>query len=162
MRSTLDLSTIENASSHEFNNTQLNFTEFNIKRKGARPIRFSGIELAMSMSFASEIPYWYEINLYKTHDQQYVSAIRLFHQSSDLSDTITAQEHSNVESALECITQYDAAQDVQLPFDYDCSLKNPASLAASALNLRSRICECRIHYQALVGEFLFDYEMSSA
>ncbi len=132
-----------------------------IKRKGARPLRFDGTELAMSMSFVPEFPYWYEINMYRTTDYRYVVAIRLFHQSSESVDTVVASEHDSVDAAVQFIMTYDAAQDVQVPLHLDTMAENPASLAAASLDIMSRIHEMRMHYRNLVGEFLYEFEAAT-
>ena len=61
---------------------------YRITRSGARPLRFAGSELVMAMSFTPELPYWYEINMYRTSDLEFVAAVRLFHQSEDMPDTV--------------------------------------------------------------------------
>lgn len=158
MRNNLDLSSIEHSFHSDFSQETAEDSRFVIKRKGARPIRFEGLEIAMSMSFSAKLSYWYEVNLYKTSEYRYVSAVRLFHQSSDLADTVVAEEHDNLDIAVQFLVEYDAAQDVQVTSNSDFSSEIPAELAATALSLISRIHEMRTHYRALVGEFLFEHE----
>lgn len=131
---------------------------FTIKRAGGRPLRFEGSELAMAMSYTPAIPYWYEINLYRTVDQRFVAAVRLFHQSPEKQDTVRAWECASVDDAMDRLTGYDAGFDVPVDMDLDMTGMPPAEMAAKALHLQSRIADARHHYQSLVGEFLHDIQ----
>ena len=134
---------------------------FRIKRSGARPLKFTGSELAMAMSFTPDCPYWYEINLYRTTDSRFVVAVRLFHQSEDATDTIEAAQFDALEDALWHIETYDAANDLTVPMHQDPSDVSSAELAASAMELRSMIKIARHHYQSLAGEFLSEIELAA-
>jgi hypothetical protein len=133
-------------------------TFFRIVRSGARPIRFSGSELAMAMSFTPEIPFWYEINLYRTTETDFVAAVRLFHQSEERRDTVEAWQFKSLDEALSAIEHYDAAADVEFEMpDWGDKACGP-DIAARALELRARI-ECqRRHYRGLVGEILYELD----
>ncbi len=129
-----------------------------IKRTGARPLTFEGTELGMAMSYAPALPYWYEINVYRTLESSFVVAVRLFHQSEDIQDTVRAWECADLESALDALSRYDAAMDVPMNMDLDGTDMAASELAAHALELRARIASARQHYKSLVGEFFFDLE----
>jgi len=135
---------------------------FRIKRPGARPIVFEGIELAMAMSFTPTVPYWYEVNLYRTTDQRFVVTVKLFYQSEDEQDQVRGWEFESVEQALDKLAHYDAGQDIRVavnPADPGiCS----AELAACAMDLRARIMSARRHFESLVGEFFYDLEAPKA
>ena len=133
-------------------------TDFRIARSGARPLRFSGSELAMAMSFAPELPYWYEINIYRTAEKDFAVAIRLFHQSEEMKDTVEAWRCPSLEHALDIIEKYDAAADVMIGVDLDHTGKPAAELAAMATELKARIAAARAHYQGLVGEILAELD----
>ncbi|MEM9787621.1 MAG: hypothetical protein AAF801_14050 [Pseudomonadota bacterium] len=135
-----------------------NMMSYDIKRVGARPLRFQGSELAMAMSYTPAIPYWYEINLYRTLDQTFVTAIRRFHQSEDKQDTTQAWEAASIGDAIDKLTAYDAANDVIVSYDLDVAAAPAAEMAAIAMQLMSQITDARNHYQSLVGEFLYDLE----
>lgn len=129
-----------------------------IKRAGARPLIFEGIEMAMAMSFTPSLSYWYEINLYRTSDQRFVVAIRLFFQSEEEQDQVRAWEFDNLDQALEKIAQHDAAQDIKFSMDPANPSMAPAELAAMAMELRARIASARSHFASLMGEFFFELD----
>lgn len=133
---------------------------YRIARNGARPLHFKGSELAMAMSYTPELPYWYEVNLYRTSDAEFVVAIRLFHQSEEQTDTVEAWRFPSLEQALEVVETYDPAHDVKffVPSEFG---DTPASeLAARALDLQWRISAARRHYQGLVGELLSELDVA--
>lgn len=131
---------------------------YRIVRAGARPLKFSGSELAMAMSFTPEIPFWYEINLYRTTESHFVAAVRLFHQSEDKSDTVEAWSFTSLDEALAAIEHYDAAQDVDFAAAVPEADSSGAEVAAMALELRARIHAQRHHYRGLVGEILYELD----
>jgi len=130
-----------------------------IPRAGGRPIRFEGSELAMAMSYTSTLSYWYEINLYRTTDQRFVSVVKLFHQSPDKRDSARAWEHASLDDALDGLVGYDAGFDVPVECDLDAIKTPPSEVAALALTISARISDARHHYKSLVGEFLYDLEV---
>lgn len=129
-----------------------------IKRIGGRPICFDGSELAMAMSFSPSLPYWYEINLYRTNDQRFVTTVRLFYVSEKEQDRVQGWECGDLEEAIDKLTQYDAATDVYLGLGLDAAKAAPAELAAYAMELRAQVADYRHHYKSLIGEFLFELE----
>lgn len=135
-----------------------NTADFRIARAGARPLRFSGSELAMAMSYTPELPYWYEINIYRTAERDFAVAIRLFHQAEDVKDTVEAWRCPSLEHAFDVIENYDAAQDVLVGMDVETVGKPAAELAAIATELKARIANARMHYQGLVGEILAELD----
>lgn len=131
---------------------------YRIKRSGARPLKFAGSELAMAMSFTPACPYWYEINLYRTTDIEFVVAVRIFHQAEDVQDNVEAWKFATLEDALWQIESYDAAGDIVAPFPDDMDSATPADLAADAMELRARIKAARQHYHGLAGEILCELD----
>lgn len=131
---------------------------YRIARLGARPLKFTGTELAMGMSFTPEVPYWYEINLYRTTGSDFVVAVRLFHQSEDKRDTVEAWRFKSLDEAITAIEHYDAAQDVDFPVTAPGETLSGAEVAARALELQARIHGQRQHYRGLVGEILFELD----
>ncbi|MFA8442744.1 hypothetical protein [Yoonia sp.] len=131
---------------------------YQIKRAGGRPLRFDGSELAMAMSYTPAIPYWYEINLYRTTQQGFVAAIRLFHQAEDQQDTVRAWEAATLDEAIEQLITYDAAQDVPLGVEFNLATAPASETGALALQLLAQISDVRQHYGSLIGEFLYDLE----
>jgi hypothetical protein len=130
--------------------------QFHIKRIGGRPLRFEGIELAMAMSYTPQVPFWYEINLYRSMEQNFIATVRLFHQSQDMQDTVRAWEVGTIDEAIKKLTDFDAAHDVPVQLDCDYTKVAAAVAASTALQMLANISEARTHYKSLVGEFLFD------
>lgn len=131
---------------------------YRIARMGARPLKFTGSELAMAMSFTPEIPYWYEINLYRTTESQFVATVRLFYQSEDKQDTVEAWQFSSLDEALAAIEHYDAARDVEFVLPEPGEQLTGAEIAARAMELQGRIQAQRQHYRGLVGEILYELD----
>lgn len=134
-----------------------NATSFRIKRLGARPLSFQGSELAMAMSFTPSIPYWYEVNIYRTVEQRFVLAVRLFFQSEHEQDVVRAWEFDSLADALDKMEAYDAAQDVRVTFDTSKPMV-VAELTAKAMDLHASAAAARGHYSGLVGEFFYTLE----
>ena len=130
---------------------------YSIKRVGARPLAFEGVELGMAMSFDPDQPYWYEFNLFRK-TQGFVLTIKRFHVAASSSDFCRAWEFATVDEAVAALEGYDAGQDVRA----DRYLPRPdapaAELAAAGLQLRAELAESRAHFASLVGEFLFDLD----
>lgn len=151
----------DNAGQSSVSQISSNAQSYRIKRAGARPLSFNGSELAMAMSYTPAIPYWYEINVYRTTDQRYVATVRLFYQSEDEQDTVRAWDFDALEQALDALAQYDAAHDVRITMDPADNSAPAAELAAYALELRSQVLAARRHYDSLIGEFFYELETGS-
>jgi len=132
-------------------------TAHKLPRAGARPLVFHGSELAMAMSFSPALPYWFEINLYRTDSQDFVVAIRKFFQSETETDRANAWSFPDVESALAHIETYDPAIGVEVP-DLDFEAMAPAEMSAAALSLKAEVDGVRHHYAGLVGELFMEIE----
>lgn len=137
-------------------------SDYRIKRIGARPLIFAGSELAMAMSFTPELPYWYEINIYRTAQQSFVLAIRLFFQSEAEHDTVQAWEFETLGEVFDAIESYDAGADVRAQFPESMAAAAPAELAASAMELAARVKAARHHYAGLVGELFEEMDRMAA
>lgn len=131
--------------------------QFCIKRVGARPLEFTGVELAMAMSYHPEMPWWYEFNLFRG-GEGFVVTVKRFHVSEDETDYCRAWEFGDLESAMAALEGYDAAQDVKADRYMVGPDASAAELAAAAMGLRAEIAETRAHYASLVGEFLHDLD----
>jgi hypothetical protein len=139
-----------------------NAPSFRIKRPGARPLVFEGIELAMAMSFSLSLPYWYEVNLYRTTDQRFVATIKLFYRAENEQDMVKAWEFDSLEQALDKLASYDAGQDVRVTLDPSDLSASAAELAACAMELRAKIMAARRHFESLVGEFFYELDVPKA
>jgi RPA family protein len=111
----------------------------------------------MAMSFTPDLPYWYEINIYRTAEQRFVLAIRLFFQSETEEDTTQAWEFETMPEVFDAIEQYDAGQDVKVSL-VDAPPAASAELAAMALELRARLHAARANFAGLVGELFEELE----
>lgn len=132
---------------------------YNIKRSGGRPLRFTGSELLMAMSYSPAVPYWHEINMYRTTEQTFVTAVRKFYQSEHEQDTVRAWVSVSLDQAIEKLMRYDAGYDIPVDQELLSPTASPAELAAKAVLFQARIADARHHYKSLVGEFLYDLEM---
>ena len=120
-----------------------------LRRPGARPLVFSGSELAMAMSFTPELPYWYELNIYRTDAQHFVLAVKQFFQSEDEDDLCQAWEFESLVEVFDALDSYDAANDVKVPSETSAS---PAELMATAMELRAKVAAARSNFKGLLGE----------
>lgn len=134
---------------------------YRIWRPGSRPLQFSGTELAMAMSYTPELPYWYEINVYRTEAQSFVLALRLFFQSETIDDTTKAWEFETINEVFDALEAYDAAQDVRVSFD-NMPGDTPADLMAHAFELRAHVAAARAHFSGLIGEFFDTLDQAAA
>lgn len=128
-----------------------------LPRQGERPLVFQGSELAMAMSFTPGIPYWYEINIYRSTSQEYIVAIRLFYTSEEIDDIVKSWSFDDMLSAFAHIENYDAAVDLQLPI-VNVEKMAPAELTCTALMLRAEVESCRAHFAGLAGELFAEVE----
>lgn len=133
-------------------------SSYRIRRHGARPLVFAGTELAMAMSFTPGLPYWYEINVYRTDDQRFVLAIRLFFASEEEKDVVDAWSFSTLPELFDALEAYDAGRDVQVPAALAGKTHSAAELAAGALEIRARVAAARQHFASLVGELFSEIE----
>lgn len=136
-------------------------TRYRLRRMGGRPLEFAGVELGMAMSFSPELPYWYEINLYRTTERTFVLAIRLFYQSESERDLVSASTHETLAEAIDALEAYDAAEDVRLTLETATEHLSAAELAACAMELRARAKAARSHFAGLVGEFLHQMDVAA-
>ena len=123
-------------------------------RPGQRPLVFQGSQLAMAMSFTPDIPFWYEINIYRTDSQDFVLVVKQFFQSAHEEDLVKSWRHDTLADVFDALENYDAAQDIHVTFtnsDDRCA----AEYAALAFELRAKVQSYRGHWASLVGE-LFD------
>lgn len=132
-------------------------TQHRLPQPGGRPNVFQGTELAMAMSFTPSLPYWYEINLYRTNDQGFAVAIRKFFQSEEETDWVKSWMFSSAEAALSHIEGYDASADVRVT-DMNFEDASPAELAAKAMLIKAEVESARSHFAGLVGEMFAEIE----
>jgi hypothetical protein len=135
-----------------------NGSQYRLPRHGARPLVFSGTQLAMAMSFTPGLPYWYEINIYRTSEQRFVLAIRLFQVSEQNRDTVDSWAFDTLPELFDALEGYDAGRDVIADVDSVHAGLPPVELAARAMELRARIAAARQHFAGLVGELFAEMD----
>ncbi|MEN0087529.1 MAG: hypothetical protein AAF737_03735 [Pseudomonadota bacterium] len=133
-----------------------------LRRTGMRPMNFTGRELCSAMSYASGTPLWYEINLYQTHEGSFVVDVRMFSKSEDERDMHRAVEVHDVDAMFDWLEAHDPIADI----DCDCMVLatdslSPTEVALRAADLRMRVDEGRRQYRDLVGQILYDLDMSA-
>lgn len=131
---------------------------FTLKRLGARPLSFHGGELCMAMSFVPGAPYWYEINVYRTIDQRFVLAVKLFYRDDDKQDFCRAWEFADFGEVVKTLEAYDAGADIAVDVMPDDPHLSAPDMAAHAFALRAKAAEARRQFQSLVGEILHELE----
>jgi RPA family protein len=112
----------------------------------------------MAMSFTPGLPYWYEINIYRTSEQRFVLAIRLFHVAEDQKDTVDAWAFDTLHEVFDALEAHDAGRDVIADVDTVQAECPPGELAVRAWELRARIEAARHHFAGLVGELLAEID----
>jgi hypothetical protein len=129
-----------------------------LPRRGARPLCFSGHELAMAMSFTPSLPYWYEITIYRTSDQRFALAIRQYFVSEQEKDSSDAWMFDTLPEVFDWLESYDAGSDVIVDLGDLHAGTAPAELAARAMDLRARVEAARHHFASLLGEFFAEMD----
>lgn len=132
-----------------------------LPRQGARPLVFSGTQLAMAMSFTPGLPYWYEITIYRTTDHRFVLGIRLYYVSEEEKDTSDGWIFDTLPEVFDALEAYDAGQDVIADISTTTATMPPVELAARALELRARVAAARHHFAGLVGELFSELDESA-
>jgi hypothetical protein len=136
-------------------------SQHRISRHGARPLVFSGSQLAMAMSFTPGLPYWYEVNIYRTNEQRFVLVIKLFHVAEDQRDSVDAWAFDTLPEVFDALERYDAGRDVATDIDGVHAGLPPGELAVRAWELRARIEAARQHFLGLVGELLAEIDVAA-
>ncbi len=135
--------------------------EFVLRRTGARPVSFRGVQISSAMSFVVGTPLWYEINLYRLADQSFVVDVRMFTKSDDDPERFTVMHVGSFEEALSALEAYEPADDVRVTVALDDPHASLADLTFQALALRARVEEARAQYRGLVSDVLADLEKVS-
>lgn len=129
-------------------------TRLSLKRTGQRPYSFAGTEICTSNSHSVGPALWYELNIYRTNEGQYVLEVKLFNKSDKYKDRFSVHEMGSLEDMTHFLENYDAAVDVSNAISLEDHM--PLSLLAlEALSLKLRIEEARNQFRDLSGELLF-------
>ncbi len=128
---------------------------FRLRRLGARPLVVSGTELGMAMSFTPELPYWFEVNLYRVSDGSFAVAVKQFFQSSEENDLARAWTAQSLDEACSILEGFDPAHDVPVRVSLLDGEMSAAEMEAAAFDLRAQVEAARTHYRSLIGEFFY-------
>lgn len=131
---------------------------FCLRQHGLRPMRFMGSELCMAMNYSASQPYWHEINVYRTVEQTFVVAVRVFFASETEEDGARAWSCESFGEVLDKLEAYDAAQDLHIALPDAEDERAFADLAADAAELRSHVALARQRFGSLVGQVLYELE----
>jgi hypothetical protein len=131
-----------------------------LRRTGQRAFAFEGVEICSSTSHSPGPPaFWYEINLYRRANEQFVVDIRFFSKSDNMRDRFQVVKADGLEEVASILEAYEPAHDIEAnvdPEDQDL----PASVfALKAATLRMRIDEARRQFRDLVGEVLHQLDI---
>lgn len=125
-----------------------------LKRTGQRPYAFNGLTVATICGVTPALPFWYELNLFRTVIGSYVCNVRLFNKGED-ADVFRASEHDDLEAACAFFERYEPAADLPASPD-EISLDAPGvKLSLQAARLQLRINRITDHYRATAGELLY-------
>ena len=127
-----------------------------LRRSGHRPLKFTGQQLAMVMSFQVGTPFWFEINLYRTSSQGFVIHNKLFYKSDDEIDHFSVIECDSFEGMMDQLENFDAAKLVRVTPPQNPAEMSLIELTATALEARAVAQEARRQYGELVGQLLHE------
>ena len=130
---------------------------YRLSRPGMRPLSFHGTVLAMAMSFTPDLPYWYELNIYRTAEQKFVLSVKLFFGSTEETDRSKAWQFDTLTEAFDALEAYDAADDVRVEYSHLTGMA-AAELAMHSYDIAARISAQRSHFGSLVDELFSELD----
>jgi hypothetical protein len=125
-----------------------------LRRTGERPYVFSGKPVATLSGYSTQLPFWYEINVYQDAADEYVTDLRLFHKDPNSADMFRVVEHDDMDSIFEYLERYDPSADLDPGKSIAEPTASSAMLALNAARLQLRVNQLTRHYQAVVGDLL--------
>ena len=126
-----------------------------LRRTGLRTFAFNGQLLGTVCGVDQVLPFWYEINVYRTVLGTYVSDIRLFGKGVDAADLFRVAEHDTMEALQEHFEHYDSSCDLPpIAYDSDTGATSAAALTLRAIEVQAEIRRIADHYQVTVGALL--------
>lgn len=133
-----------------------------LRRTGQRPFTFDGSLVAMTCGVTPGLPFWYEINAYRTTAGSWVSDIRLFNKEDGRSDLFRVAEHDDVDALFDHFENYDPAGDIAPPGELIDGSASSAELALQTARLQMRIDRICDHYRGLLGDLLGRIDAAAA
>jgi hypothetical protein len=125
-----------------------------LRRTGERPFIGHISEVATSSGYSTELPFWYEVNVYRTPDDSLVTDIRLFNKNPNMTDLFRVREHEDMEAVFAYFESYDASADLTPGRDVSSPTASSAALALSAARLQLQVNQLTRHYEAMIGDLL--------
>jgi len=123
---------------------------FVLKRAGARPLRFSGVELGREES-RGDAPR-YVLTLYRMDDGRHVAQIEAQDAGGEAQHLVRVT--GSLDEAMTVFEEHDPRGDVVADFALDEAGVAPAELMVRAAALRYRMADAVSRYRALLGSFL--------
>ncbi|WP_375382035.1 hypothetical protein [uncultured Sphingomonas sp.] len=124
-----------------------------LKRTGQRSFAFNGQILGTVCGIDQVLPYWYEINVYRTVLGTYISDIRLFGKGAEATDLFRVTEHDAMDAVQNYLEHYDPSCDLP-PVRYDATSQSAAALTLRAIEVRAELQRIADHYHVTVGALL--------
>ncbi|MEM7621053.1 MAG: hypothetical protein AAF228_11435 [Pseudomonadota bacterium] len=128
---------------------------FSLKRTGQRPYTFSGSEICTSTSHSVGPALWYELNVYRSHEGQYIVEIKMFNKNGKFKDRNSVFEVSSIEELSSFLEHYDPAGDISNNVSLEGDDMPLSLLALEGIALKIRIEEARNQFKDLAGELLY-------
>ena len=124
-----------------------------LKRTGERRYAFNGQILATVCGIERILPFWYEINVYRSVIGTYVSDIRLFGKGEDIVDVFRVAEHNDIDELRDHLGRYDPHYDLP-PIRCGGSPQSSAALMLRAIEIRADMQRISEHYRVTVSALL--------
>ncbi|MEM6932173.1 MAG: hypothetical protein AAF526_01170 [Pseudomonadota bacterium] len=137
---------------------ELEAENFVLRRHGQRPLAFQGSELAMASSYVAGCAAWYELNIYKTVENDFVVRVHMYSNAPQQPEQTDAWRCAGLIEVFDTIEAWDASRTVRIELLPEEASLSVGELAASAVSIRSRIEEARHQYRTIVGEMLMDLD----
>lgn len=125
-----------------------------------KDVRFRGTYIAEATSYRASVPIWHVIHLYRRCASgcvSYVVSIRTHQNTVGVEETIRVVRAASIEAVMDFLEQYSPEKEVQssLPAS-ELKRLGPVQAALHTAKMRRDISQVRRHYDAMVGDFLFN------
>lgn len=125
-----------------------------LRRTGQRPFDFNGTLVAMTCGINATLPFWYEINAYRTRGDGWVSDIRLFRKEDGSTDLFHVAEHDDLDALFDHLESYDATGDLVPPRELVEGTASGTQLALHTARLQMAANQIVDHYRGLLGDLM--------
>lgn len=125
-----------------------------LRRTGLRPFSFNGQLLGTVCGVDQVLPYWYEVNVYRTVIGSYVSDIRFFAKAAEAPDLFRVAEHDDMPALHAYLERYDPCRDLP-PMRHELSPDaSAAALTLLAIETRAEMRRIDDHFRVTAGAML--------